>query len=182
MKKLRLIIADDHSMVRQGVKVMIASQSSWELCGEADNGLAAIELVVHHHRVGPVAAHLEDGRRGGAAGGRDHVASPALQHHGDRLADGGFVVDHEDGAAAQVVGDGALLDDRFGHRCRQRNVDGKGRAAAWLRPHGDASNRTERLVHAWNMQASIGSAPFARSGASRSLLAAIAEMAALAGC
>lgn len=45
MKNLRLIIADDHSMVRQGVKSVIASQRSWELCGEADNGRAAIELA-----------------------------------------------------------------------------------------------------------------------------------------
>lgn len=45
MKKLRLIIADDHSMVRQGVKSVIASQPSWKLCGEANNGRRAVELA-----------------------------------------------------------------------------------------------------------------------------------------
>ncbi|MEY4387913.1 MAG: hypothetical protein RLY20_3196 [Verrucomicrobiota bacterium] len=45
MKKLRFIIADDHSMVRQGVKSVIAAQRSWDLCGEADNGRSAVELA-----------------------------------------------------------------------------------------------------------------------------------------
>ena len=56
MRKLRLIIADDHSMVRQGVKGVIAAQRSWKLCGEADNGLAAIELA---KRVKPDVAVLD---------------------------------------------------------------------------------------------------------------------------
>jgi DNA-binding NarL/FixJ family response regulator len=45
MKKLRIIIADDHSMIRQGVKAVIQSQKNWEFCGEADNGRSALELV-----------------------------------------------------------------------------------------------------------------------------------------
>lgn len=45
MKPLRIIIADDHGLVRQGVKAVIESQRSWELCGEADNGRTAVELV-----------------------------------------------------------------------------------------------------------------------------------------
>ncbi len=45
MRKLRFIIADDHSMVRQGVKGVITAQKGWELCGEADNGIGAIELA-----------------------------------------------------------------------------------------------------------------------------------------
>jgi len=56
MSKLRFIIADDHSMVRQGVKGVIARQRSWELCGEADNGLAAVELA---KRVRPDIAVLD---------------------------------------------------------------------------------------------------------------------------
>lgn len=45
MNPLRIIIADDHVLIRQGVKAVIESQNSWELCGEADNGRAAIELA-----------------------------------------------------------------------------------------------------------------------------------------
>jgi len=45
MKPLRIIIADDHGLVRQGVKAVIESQRSWKLCGEADNGRTAVELA-----------------------------------------------------------------------------------------------------------------------------------------
>jgi DNA-binding NarL/FixJ family response regulator len=45
MKRLRIIIADDHGFIRQGVRAVIESQRSWELCGEADNGRAAVELA-----------------------------------------------------------------------------------------------------------------------------------------
>ena len=45
MKKLRLIIADDHSLVRQGVRSVIEGQKTWTLCGEADNGRTAVELA-----------------------------------------------------------------------------------------------------------------------------------------
>ncbi len=48
MKPLRIIIADDHGLVRQGVKAVIESQRSWELCGEADNGRTAVELARKH--------------------------------------------------------------------------------------------------------------------------------------
>lgn len=45
MNLLRIIIADDHGLIRQGVKAVIESQRLWELCGEADNGRAAVELA-----------------------------------------------------------------------------------------------------------------------------------------
>lgn len=45
MKKLRIIIADDHSMIRQGVRSVIESEPGWELCGETDNGRSAIDLA-----------------------------------------------------------------------------------------------------------------------------------------
>ena len=45
MKKLRILIADDHSMIRQGVRSVIDAQPGWELCGEADNGRTAVELA-----------------------------------------------------------------------------------------------------------------------------------------
>ena len=48
MSRLRIIIADDHGLIRQGVKAVIESQRAWQLCGEADNGLAAIELARKH--------------------------------------------------------------------------------------------------------------------------------------
>lgn len=48
MNKLRILIADDHVLIRQGVKAVIENQRRWKLCGEADNGRDAIELARRH--------------------------------------------------------------------------------------------------------------------------------------
>lgn len=45
MKKLRFIIADDHAMIRQGVRSVIETQPGWEVCAEAADGRTAVELV-----------------------------------------------------------------------------------------------------------------------------------------
>jgi len=45
MKKLRIIIADDHAMIRQGVRSVLESERDWVVCGEADNGRAAVEMA-----------------------------------------------------------------------------------------------------------------------------------------
>ena len=41
---LRILIADDHEIVRRGVRDIIASQSGWEVCGEAADGREALEI------------------------------------------------------------------------------------------------------------------------------------------
>ena len=40
---IRLLIADDHPVVRSGLKAILASQPDFELLAEADNGFAAVE-------------------------------------------------------------------------------------------------------------------------------------------
>jgi DNA-binding NarL/FixJ family response regulator len=42
MKPLRILIADDHEMVRQGLVRVIAEQSHWLVVGEASNGRQAV--------------------------------------------------------------------------------------------------------------------------------------------
>jgi two-component system CheB/CheR fusion protein len=39
----RLLIADDHEIMRQGVRTLLASEVNWEICGEAVNGREAVE-------------------------------------------------------------------------------------------------------------------------------------------
>ncbi|GHO98088.1 DNA-binding response regulator [Reticulibacter mediterranei] len=46
MKRIRLIIADDHPVVRAGLQGMLASQPDFEIVGEATNGAEAVALVV----------------------------------------------------------------------------------------------------------------------------------------
>ena len=40
----RLIIADDHPLVREGMRAMLASEPDFEVIGEAENGQEALEL------------------------------------------------------------------------------------------------------------------------------------------
>src|SRR5215469_8442030 len=43
MPALRILIADDHELVRQGLRVLLASRPAWEVCGEAADGREAVE-------------------------------------------------------------------------------------------------------------------------------------------
>jgi DNA-binding NarL/FixJ family response regulator len=40
---MRILIADDNPMVRRGLRQVIESDSSWEVCGEAGTGREAVE-------------------------------------------------------------------------------------------------------------------------------------------
>ena len=43
MNRLRILVADDHEIVRRGLIAMIKAHPDWEVCAEADNGRQAIE-------------------------------------------------------------------------------------------------------------------------------------------
>jgi DNA-binding NarL/FixJ family response regulator len=43
MKRLRILVADDHEIVRRGLVSLIKSHPDWEICAEADNGRQAVE-------------------------------------------------------------------------------------------------------------------------------------------
>jgi len=47
---IRLILADDHEMMREGLKALIHREEGMEVVGEADNGAQTVELAA---RVGP---------------------------------------------------------------------------------------------------------------------------------
>jgi DNA-binding NarL/FixJ family response regulator len=42
---LRIIVADDHEVVRQGIRAVLQSQPGWEVCGEAGNGREAVDMT-----------------------------------------------------------------------------------------------------------------------------------------
>lgn len=44
---IRLLIADDHAMVRRGLQVFLATQPDIEMVGEAANGEETLERVIH---------------------------------------------------------------------------------------------------------------------------------------
>lgn len=45
MSKLSLVLAEDHSTVREGIKMLVNAQPDMEVIGEADNGEAVIKLT-----------------------------------------------------------------------------------------------------------------------------------------
>ena len=42
---VKILLADDHEIVREGVRALIQRQPGWEICGEASTGRQAVELV-----------------------------------------------------------------------------------------------------------------------------------------
>lgn len=45
MSSFRVLIADDHEVVRQGIRALIESHAGWEVCAEAVDGKDAIQKV-----------------------------------------------------------------------------------------------------------------------------------------
>jgi DNA-binding NarL/FixJ family response regulator len=46
MDVLRILIADDHAMVRNGLRNLILKHAGWQVCGEAGDGSAALALAL----------------------------------------------------------------------------------------------------------------------------------------
>ena len=42
----RILVADDHEVVRQGKRAILQTRPEWEICGEAEDGREAIRLAV----------------------------------------------------------------------------------------------------------------------------------------
>ncbi len=47
--KIRLVIADDHAVLRESLSALLATQGDFEVAGTAANGGEALELVQQHH-------------------------------------------------------------------------------------------------------------------------------------
>jgi len=66
LKTLRILIADDHDLMRRGVKALLESHEGWEVCGEAKTGREAVakaeQLKARHP--GPGYRHAGPERRG----------------------------------------------------------------------------------------------------------------------
>jgi len=45
MKNLRILVVDDHEVVRRGLLALLGTQASWEVVGEAANGPDAVKKV-----------------------------------------------------------------------------------------------------------------------------------------
>jgi two-component system NarL family response regulator len=43
--KIRIVVSDDHTIVRQGLSSILSSEEDFDVIGEASNGLEAIEII-----------------------------------------------------------------------------------------------------------------------------------------
>jgi DNA-binding NarL/FixJ family response regulator len=43
---MRVVLADDHEVVRRGIRAIVNGHPPWTVCGEAENGQEAIDLVL----------------------------------------------------------------------------------------------------------------------------------------
>ena len=42
----RILVVDDHDVVRAGVRTILSARADWEVCGEATNGKMAVEMAL----------------------------------------------------------------------------------------------------------------------------------------
>jgi len=49
MNTLKILIADDHDLVRKGLRMLIEERPGWNVCAEARSGREAVDLAVQHH-------------------------------------------------------------------------------------------------------------------------------------
>ena len=42
---VRILLADDHDVVRRGLRVLLQEHAGWEICGEAMTGREAVDLA-----------------------------------------------------------------------------------------------------------------------------------------
>jgi PAS domain S-box-containing protein len=46
LNSLRVLIVDDHEATRRGLRSLLSSRSDWEVCGEAEDGIEAVEKAI----------------------------------------------------------------------------------------------------------------------------------------
>jgi DNA-binding NarL/FixJ family response regulator len=42
---VRILVVDDHDVVRAGVRTILGTRADWEVCGEATNGRMAVDMA-----------------------------------------------------------------------------------------------------------------------------------------
>ncbi|MFW6049028.1 MAG: response regulator, partial [Candidatus Bipolaricaulota bacterium] len=45
---LKIILADDHTLVRQGIETLLKDNETLEIVGQAENGYKALDLIEKH--------------------------------------------------------------------------------------------------------------------------------------
>ena len=48
LSNVRILVADDHELVRRGLVTLLSSRPNWSVCGQASTGREAIVLASEH--------------------------------------------------------------------------------------------------------------------------------------
>jgi DNA-binding NarL/FixJ family response regulator len=76
---VRFLLADDHEIVRRGMKLLLEQEQGWSVCGETSSGRAAVELaVVHQPEVAILDVFMPE-LNGIEASRQIHTASPTTE-------------------------------------------------------------------------------------------------------
>src|SRR5262252_7754407 len=43
---IRILVADDHAIMRRGLRGLLETHADWQVCGEAENGRDAVEMTI----------------------------------------------------------------------------------------------------------------------------------------
>lgn len=49
MPSVQIVLADDHTVMRQGLRLLLERQSDFSIVGEANNGLEAVDIVIREN-------------------------------------------------------------------------------------------------------------------------------------
>jgi DNA-binding NarL/FixJ family response regulator len=79
MRKLRILLADDHAVVREGLRALLSTQPDMEVVGEAADGLAVLPLAEQTHPDVVVMDFSMPGLSGAEAAARLKEACPDVK-------------------------------------------------------------------------------------------------------
>lgn len=82
MNKIRVLLADDHAVLRAGLKVLLSSEPDIEICGEAENGS---EAVAHSQELLPDVVVMDLRMNGTELDGIEATRTIAAMPNGPRV-------------------------------------------------------------------------------------------------
>ena len=73
---VKLLVTDDHAIVRRGLQALLEAQAGWQVCAAADNGQAAVDLATRHQPDVAILDYSLPGLNGLEATRQIRLASP----------------------------------------------------------------------------------------------------------
>ncbi|QRM29104.1 response regulator transcription factor [Microvirga sp. VF16] len=76
---IKLLVADDHAIVRRGLQALLEAQAGWQVCAEADDGQSAVDLAGQHRPDVAILDYALPGLNGLEATRHMRLASPGTE-------------------------------------------------------------------------------------------------------